>query len=98
MGLKTGQVMAYSSRSKRCRLCDSPRGKENINQNKAHDCRKSHKGSSKIMEIEVACQLFKEAPKNNVKLSKLKIPFYTSMYPEPTDQVPQQFCPFTKGN
>lgn len=38
----------------------------NINQSKPHDCRKNH---SKIMETEVACQLFKEAPKNNVKFS-----------------------------
>ena len=29
MGLKTGKVMGYSSRNKRCRFCDSPRGKEN---------------------------------------------------------------------
>ena len=69
MGLETGQVMGYSSRNKRCRFCDSPRGKQNANQEKEHDCRKNHKGSSKIMETEVACELFKEAPKNDVKFS-----------------------------
>jgi hypothetical protein len=55
MGLETGKVMGYSSRNKRCRFCDSPRGKENTNQEKEHDCRKNHKRSSKIMETEVAC-------------------------------------------
>ncbi len=60
-GAVMGKVMAFSSRNKRCRYCDSPRGKENITCTK-HDCRKNHTGSSKIMETDVACQLFKEAP------------------------------------
>ncbi len=37
MGLQTGKVMAFSTRNKRCRYCDSPRGKENITCTK-HDC------------------------------------------------------------
>ena len=69
MGLKTGKVMGYSSRNKRCRFCDSPRGEENGIHTIKHDCRKNHRGSSKIMETDVACQLFKEAPESNVKFS-----------------------------
>ena len=69
MGLQTGKVMGYSSRNKRCRFCDSPRGKENAHHEKKHDCRKNHTGSLKIMETEVACQLFKDALETNVKFS-----------------------------
>ena len=64
MGLQTGKVMAYSSRNKKCRFCDRP-----ASQGKEHDCRKNHTGSSKIMETRVACQLFNDAPKSNVKFS-----------------------------
>ena len=90
--------------------------------------RKNHKGSSKIMETEVACQLFKEAPKNNVKFSSyvgdddsttlaelvkrtpyklqkysdiihIKRSLSTRLYNfEPTNEISQQFYPFTKGN
>lgn len=67
MGLQTGKIMGYASRNKRCRFCDSPRGRNNL-QNE-HNCRKNHTGSSKIMETDVACQLFKEAPQGNVKFS-----------------------------
>ena len=61
--------MGYSSRNRRCRFCDSSRGKENADHEKKHDCRKNHTGSSKIMETEVACQLFKDALESNVKFS-----------------------------
>ena len=60
MGLKTGKVMGYFSRNKRCRFCDSPRGKENEIHIIKHDCRKNHRSSSKIMQTDVACQLLKK--------------------------------------
>ena len=61
MGLKTGKVLAYTTRCKLCRICSyaSREGK----QVKQHDCRKNHNGSSKAMEPSVACELWNAAPK-----------------------------------
>ena len=67
MGLSTGNVLLYATRNKACRVCSHAK-KQNI-QPREHDCRKNHAGSSKAMEPSVACQLWNEAPKQNVKAS-----------------------------
>ena len=66
MGLATGKVVSYSTRCKMCRVCSHNKltGKE-----KKHDCRKNHNGSSKSMERDVACELWRKAPQSGVKFS-----------------------------
>ena len=66
MGLATGKVVSYSTRCKVCRVCSHNKltGKE-----KKHDCRKNHNGSSKSMERDVACELWRKAPQSGVKFS-----------------------------
>lgn len=67
MSLTTGNVLAYATRCKSCRVCDNAKrqGKEP----RKHDCRQNHSGSSKAMEPSVACQLWKDAPLQNAKFS-----------------------------
>ena len=67
MGLSTGNVLSYATRNKACRVCSH--AKKQNTQPREHDCRKNHAGSSKAMEPSVACQLWNEAPKQNVKFS-----------------------------
>ena len=67
MGLHTGKVLAYGTRNKYCRICNSAR-KHNKTPN-PHDCRKNHSGSSKAMEPNVAVQLWNAVPAQNVKFS-----------------------------
>ncbi|CAB4007536.1 Hypothetical predicted protein, partial [Paramuricea clavata] len=67
MGLKTGKVLAYATRSKYCRICQN--AKKNGKSPRKHDCRKNHTGSSKAMEPDVACELWNAAPKQNLKFS-----------------------------
>ena len=66
MGLAAGKVVSYSTRCKMCRVCSHNKltGKE-----KKHDCRKNHNGSSKSMERDVACELWRKAPQSGVKFS-----------------------------
>ena len=67
MGLKTGKVLAYATRSKLRRTCSyaSREGK----QVKQQDCRKNHNGSSKAMEPSVACELGNGASKQHARFS-----------------------------
>ena len=67
MGLSSGKVLDYTTRTKSCRFCDSAKamGKEP----KAHDCRKNHEASSKAMEPAAAVELFNRAPDQSVKFS-----------------------------
>ena len=67
MGLVTGKVLSYATRCKSCRVCDS--SKRSGKAAKNHDCRKNHAGSSKSMERDVACELWRSAPKAGVKFS-----------------------------
>ena len=66
MGLATGKILSYSTRCKMCRVCSHKKltGKE-----KKHDCRKNQNGSSKSMERDVACELWRKAPQSGVKFS-----------------------------
>ena len=52
MGALTEKVVDYATKSKTCRVCCSGKGKK-------CGCRKNHTGSSKIMEPDVAVDLFK---------------------------------------
>ena len=61
MGLVTGKVLSDATRCKSCRVCDS--SKRSGKAAKNHDCRKNHAGSSKSMERDVACELWRSAPK-----------------------------------
>lgn len=67
MGIQTGNVLAYATKCKSCRVCEFARKKGK--QPRVHDCRKNHAGSSKAMEPAVACELWNSAPTENVKFS-----------------------------
>jgi hypothetical protein len=67
MGLATGNVLAYATKCKSCRVCDH--AKKKGKQPRRHDCRKNHVGSSKAMEPAVACELWNLTPKEKVKFS-----------------------------
>ena len=67
IGLSSGRVLDYTTRTKSCRFCDSAKamGKKP----KADDCRKNHEASSKAMEPAAAVELFNRAPDQSVKFS-----------------------------
>ena len=65
LGVSTGKVLDFATRCKMCRICSAAKDKP-----KPHDCRKNHDGSSKIMESDVACQLFQHAPTRGIKYDK----------------------------
>ena len=67
MGLVTGKVLSYATRCKSCRVCDFRKRSGKVAKN--HDCRKNHAGPSKSMERDVACELWRSAPKAGVKFS-----------------------------
>lgn len=68
MSVNSGKVLAFATRNKKCRACE-----HNKNKSKPptvhHTCRLNYKGSSKYMETDVACQLFRDALQTKVKYS-----------------------------
>ena len=68
MGLDTGKVIDYTTKTKTCRICEY--AARNHLQSRIHDCRKNHTGSSKSMEPLSAVQLFQKATKLNMKYSR----------------------------
>ena len=59
VGLRSGKVLAYSTRNKRCAVCQSAeRSGQDI---RSHDCRLNWCGSSKAMEPDVAVELANKA-------------------------------------
>lgn len=67
MGLNTGKVMDFTTRTKTCRICKNA---EKVGEKaKEHDCRINHFASSKAMEPVAAVDLFTRSVKSNVKLS-----------------------------
>ena len=70
MGLSTGKILDFETRSKTCRICANASKKNQKPRN--HDCRKNHVGSSKSMEPDVAVDLFQRAT-----MSKIKYNVYT---------------------
>ncbi|XP_068724241.1 uncharacterized protein [Montipora capricornis] len=69
VGLKTGNVVRYGSRSKRCATCEAA----NIQSKKPciHDCRLNWDGSSKAMESDVCIDLVKSCGAKNAVVSVL---------------------------
>ena len=67
VGSKTGKVVGYSTRNKRCITCSvAARQKRDP---KPHDCRKNHYGSSKSMEPAVAVDLAKSTESCNARIA-----------------------------
>ena len=67
MGLTTGKVLDFETKTKTCRICKNAMKagkKANV-----HDCRLNHSASSKTMEPQAAVDLFTGSLKSNVKLS-----------------------------
>ena len=59
IGLSSGKVVGYSTRTKRCALCEA--AKRNGKEPRSHDCRMNWTASSKSMEPDVAVELVKGA-------------------------------------
>ena len=64
MGITTGKVLDYGTRTKLCRVCNNVSAGQTP---RPHDCRKNHVGSSKSMEPNVAVDLFQRATSSGVK-------------------------------
>ena len=67
MGLTTGKVIDYTTRTKTCRRCANVQ--KSGKTAKKHDCRMNYFASSKAMEPVAAVDLFTRSKKSNVKLS-----------------------------
>jgi DNA polymerase III epsilon subunit-like protein len=67
MGLDTGKVIDYTTKTNTCRICEH--AAKNHAQPRIHDCRKNHTGSSKSMEPLSAVELFQNATNYNMKYS-----------------------------
>ena len=62
IGIKTGKVIAFATRSKRCANCEAvTRARRTA---RAHDCRCNWDGSSKAMEADVCTELVKLCAEN----------------------------------
>ncbi|XP_066016702.1 uncharacterized protein [Pocillopora verrucosa] len=62
VGLKTGKVICYVSRSKRCATCET--ASRQSKKPRIHDCRLNWEGSSKAMEADVCVDLVKRCSLN----------------------------------
>ena len=69
VGLRSGKVLAYSTRNKRCAVCQS--AQRSGREVRAHDCRCNWSGSSKAMEPDVAVELANNAGKHGAQISIL---------------------------
>ncbi|XP_077991796.1 uncharacterized protein LOC144446003 [Glandiceps talaboti] len=66
IGSKTGKVIAYDVRSKKCKKCEVAK-KRNI-EAKPHDCRRNWSGSAKAMESDMVVEMVKACAKMSVPL------------------------------
>ena len=67
MGLTTGKVLDFATKTKTCRICkNATKAGKKAN---VHDCRLNHSASSKAMEPQAAIDLFTRSLKSTVKLS-----------------------------
>ncbi|XP_077988114.1 uncharacterized protein LOC144442609 [Glandiceps talaboti] len=57
LGRETGKVLAYSTRCKQCRVCESARDGAKVRQ---HNCHRNWSGSAKAMEASIAVETVKE--------------------------------------
>ena len=55
IGLKTGKIIAFGTRTKHCAICESAEHKGQ--KPRVHDCRRNWSGSSKAMEPDVGAEL-----------------------------------------
>ena len=69
IGLHSGKVLAYDSRKKKCRVCESA-ARKGV-QAPQHDCRRNWDKSSKAMEPDVAASLAKGMAESGIKLGAL---------------------------
>ena len=57
IGLKSGKVIAYGTRTKRCAVCEAASRKGE--RPRSHDCRLNWSGSSKAMEPDIGKTMLK---------------------------------------
>ena len=69
IGARTGKVVGYATRSKRCITCEVAKRKKRPP--REHDCRHNHTGSSKSMEPAVAVELAKDLENHGARLACL---------------------------
>ena len=63
LGIKTGKVIGYATRSKRCATCQA--ATRTGRKAKYHDCRCNWDGSSKSMEADACAELIKSCENVN---------------------------------
>ena len=63
IGIKTGKVIGYGTRSKQCAICEV--ADRNAKQPQQHDCQLNWSGSSKAMEADVCADLAQACTKNH---------------------------------
>ena len=64
IGLRSGKVIAYGTRTKRCAVCEA--ATRDGSTPRLHDCRLNWSGSSKAMEPDVGAQLAKTCAASKV--------------------------------
>ncbi|VDI14646.1 Hypothetical predicted protein [Mytilus galloprovincialis] len=69
IGKKTGKVVGYSARYKRCRKCDVAKFKKRLPTK--HKCRKNWCGSAKSMEPDMIVEILKDAKKKDTPVITL---------------------------
>ena len=69
IGLRSGKVIAYSTRNKRCAVCQA--AERGGHQPRSHDCRLNWSGSSKAMEPDVAAELANNSGRLGAQISVL---------------------------
>ncbi|CAG2238121.1 unnamed protein product [Mytilus edulis] len=69
IGKKTGKVVGYSARYKRCRKCDVAKLKKRLPTK--HKCRKNWCGSAKSMEPDMIVEILKDAKKKDTPVITL---------------------------
>ena len=63
IGIKTGKVIGYGTRSKRCAICEV--ADRNSKQPRQHDCQLNWSGLSKATEADVCADLAQACTKNH---------------------------------
>ena len=67
VGVKTGKIISYATRSKRCATCRSAEQRQQ--EAPSHDCRKNFSKSSKAMEADDITQIAKDLQDTGVKIA-----------------------------
>ena len=69
IGLRSGKVLGYSTRTKRCAVCEAASRKNRAPS--SHDCRLNWNGSSKAMEPDAAVELATSTEKHGAQVAVL---------------------------